>query len=115
MRRVAALIRLIDAKALVCCAYLELAAPDLNSAVQELKNAGAASIHIVPIFLGVGKHLREDLPSLAQRLRDAHPGLAVSVARPVGEDARLLELIAGMALESATSRPRAGPAPASLE
>lgn len=99
VQRVAQLLRSGQPGMRVACAYLELATPDLDTAVVELKAAGARAIHVLPLFLGVGKHLREDLPKLAARLRQAHPGLPISVGRPVGEDPRLLELIAGMALE----------------
>jgi sirohydrochlorin cobaltochelatase len=84
---------------LVCCAYLELDQPDLPGATAQLAAQGATEITVVPMFLGTGKHAREDLPALAQALRRAHPLLRLSVQQPVGEDPRVLDLLAKIALE----------------
>ncbi len=95
-RRVAAL----DPSARVVCAYLELVAPDLRTAAAELIAGGAGAIRVVPLFLGMGKHLREDLPRLLDELRGAHPGVAFSLARAVGEEPEVIDLLARVALKS---------------
>lgn len=77
-RRVAAL----DPSARVACAYLELVAPDLRTAAAELIAGGAGAIRVVPLFLGMGKHLREDLPGLLDALRALHPGSSSRSRRP---------------------------------
>jgi sirohydrochlorin cobaltochelatase len=51
------------------------------------------------MFLGAGRHAREDLPVLVAALRLAHPDVAFVLQKPVGEDDRVLELIARIALE----------------
>jgi sirohydrochlorin cobaltochelatase len=81
------------------CAYLELQQPDIASAAAELLLAGARRISLVPMFLGTGKHAREDLPRLVDRLREAHPEVTFVLQPPVGEDPRLLDLLAAIALE----------------
>lgn len=91
-------IGVLDANAKVCCAYLELSTPTLDVAVQELLNQGAETIRIVPLFLGVGKHAREDLPVLVQAIRNKHPGVHVSLQHPVGQNAKLVRLMAEIAL-----------------
>jgi len=83
----------------VRCAYLELTEPDLPAVAAELSAAGIEAITVVPMFLGAGKHAREDLPLLVERLRSEHPRIAFSLQPPVGEDARLLDLLARIALE----------------
>lgn len=94
-RQVAAL----DPTARVVCAYLELVAPDLRTATQALIAAGARRIRIVPLFLGMGKHVREDLPGLVDDLRTHHPGVAFSLRPAVGEDPEVIHLLARKALE----------------
>jgi sirohydrochlorin cobaltochelatase len=98
VERVAAIIGQLDPRALVRCAYLELTQPDLSGALSELQGAGARSVSVLPMFFGLGKHLREDLPALAARLRELHPELHITVAAPVFEDEAILELIARRAL-----------------
>ena len=81
----------------VRCAYLELCTPSLPDAVQELAAQGASRITVVPMFLGTGKHAREDLPVLMQDLRNAHPGVQFHVQQAIGEDPRMTALMAEIA------------------
>jgi sirohydrochlorin cobaltochelatase len=53
----------------------------------------------VPLFLGVGKHAREDLPVLIEQVKAARPELGVTCQRAVGEQERLLDLLADIALK----------------
>jgi sirohydrochlorin cobaltochelatase len=84
----------------VACAYLELCEPSLPAAVADQIAQGATLITIVPMFLGTGKHAREDLPILVQQLRAAHPGVAFTVQQAVGEDPRMTALMAEIACET---------------
>ena len=95
-RRVAGL----DPAVQVRCAYLELSQPDLRSAMAELVAAGAGGVRVVPLFLGMGKHLREDLPGLLDELRALHPQVPVQLARAVGEEPEVLDLLARLALKT---------------
>ena len=83
----------------VCCAYMELEQPDLAQAAAQLIAAGSQRITVVPMFLGTGKHGREDLPRLLEALRQTHPAVQFELQRPVGEDPRVLDLLAQIALE----------------
>jgi sirohydrochlorin cobaltochelatase len=83
----------------VRCAYLELSTPALPDAAAELVAAGATAVRIVPMFLGTGRHAREDLPALVAQLRADHPATVFELPGAVGEDTRVIELLASMALE----------------
>ena len=84
---------------LVRCAYLELTQPDLPSAAAELVGEGAGSLTVIPMFLGTGRHAREDLPALISQLIQAHPAVELRLQPPVGEDSRVLDLLAKIAAE----------------
>ena len=99
MEAVASRLRTQHPGVAVRCAYLELDAPDLATAAADVIAAGAESVTIVPMFLGTGRHAREDLPLLVTRLESAYPGVAFVLQKPVGEDGRVLDLIARIALE----------------
>jgi sirohydrochlorin cobaltochelatase len=99
METVAARLRAQHPDLPVRCAYLELDSPSLPEAAADLVAAGATQLTIVPMFLGTGRHAREDLPALADQLRATYSGLAVTLQKPVGEDGRVLDLIAKIALE----------------
>jgi sirohydrochlorin ferrochelatase len=56
------------------CAYLDACAPDLPAATQSLIAQGVKHLIVLPLFLGTGKHAREDIPRLLDELRRQHPG-----------------------------------------
>jgi sirohydrochlorin cobaltochelatase len=82
----------------VACAYLELSTPDLHTTCATLIGQGAKALTIVPMFLGVGKHAREDLPALMTQMRQHWPEVDFQLQTAVGENPRLIELLADIAL-----------------
>ncbi|MEY2951921.1 MAG: hypothetical protein RLZZ401_8 [Pseudomonadota bacterium] len=96
---VAARIRQRSNGSLVECAYLELCAPDLSAAAATLLAAGVESIRVLPLFFGLGKHAREDLPLLLANLRSAHPTITIQALASAGENPAVLDLLAELALE----------------
>ena len=84
----------------VACAFLEMQAPDFGQAVTELVGAGATSITVLPMFLGIGKHVREDLPALVAQVRERHPGLTLHLLPSVGEQPEVLQGLADRVLTS---------------
>ena len=84
------------------CAYLELCAPTLAEAALEMNAAGVQKIKIFPLFFGVGKHAREDLPELIQDLRDTYPDIVVELLPTAGEFPSLISLLADIALMEQT-------------
>lgn len=85
----------------VHCAFLELTAPDLPSVVEALVWQGHHSLRVVPMFLGMGRHAREDLPLLLQQLRAAHPEVSIEALPAVGEMPELTLCLARLALQAA--------------
>ena len=79
---------------LVACAFLELQSPDFAAAVAELAGQGAEHVTVLPMFLGVGQHARQDLPALVGAARAAHAKLAFDVLPSVGELAEVIEVLA---------------------
>jgi sirohydrochlorin cobaltochelatase len=84
---------------LVRSAYLELTEPALPDCVHEMIALGIRRIRILPLFLGMGRHAREDLPRLIDQLRQAHPDTQVEVLPALGEDPRLADLSCQIALD----------------
>jgi sirohydrochlorin cobaltochelatase len=84
----------------VRCAYLELTEPDLPECVRRMIDAGVSRIRILPMFLGMGRHAREDLPQLIAQVRQSHPQIGVEVLPALGEDPRLADLSCQIALDN---------------
>jgi sirohydrochlorin cobaltochelatase len=99
MEAVAAHLVLDEPDLNVRCAYLELSQPDLATTCLELVAAGVNRIAVIPMFLGVGRHAREDLPLLVQAMQAQYPQVAFDLKPAVGEDLRLIQLLARIAAE----------------
>lgn len=93
--------RQIDPGCLVRCAYLEMTEPDLANCVAELAELGVGAITVVPLFLGVGKHAREDIPRMADAVRTTYPAITFTLRPAIGEDVLVVDLIARMSLSHA--------------
>jgi sirohydrochlorin cobaltochelatase len=81
----------LEKEFLVKVAYLELMSPSLDEAIAQLVAAGVEAIRIVPVFFGMGGHVREDLPRLVAA---ANPPVKITIDPPIGEQPGMIEAIA---------------------
>jgi sirohydrochlorin cobaltochelatase len=81
---------------LVELAYLERMKPTLEQAVASLASMGAKRVRIVPLFLGEGGNVREDLPKLAAGARARHPGVEIVLEQTIGERQEVTDAIAAV-------------------
>ena len=84
----------------VACAYLEFTSPDLATAVHQVLAEGAGTVTIWPMFLGLGRHAREDLPRLLQVLRTQHPQVRFSLQPAISEHPEVLAAMAHAMLDT---------------
>jgi len=89
----------------VVAAHFELAAPSLADAAARCVREGAREVVVAPCFLAPGRHVREDLPRLVADLERAHPGVAFSLAAPIGAHAGVADAIAERAEAASRLRP----------
>ncbi len=85
-------------------AYLDLMPPTLAEACAALVAQGCAQVLVLPMFLGAGGHVRQDLPRLLGALRAAHPRVAFAAAPAIGEQAEVVQAMAGAALRLLDAR-----------
>ena len=80
-------------------AYLEFMSPTMAEAAQALAAAGCRVVHIVPLFLGSGGHVRKDVPALIESLQGQH-GERVEwrLHSTIGDHALVTEAMAEAAL-----------------
>jgi sirohydrochlorin cobaltochelatase len=97
---VAQQIKTISPSTEVVCAFLELTSPDLPTCVQNMSEQGLTHISVVPMFLGIGKHAREDLPQIMQELKSSYPKIQFDLRRAIGEEPELTLAMAKIALQS---------------
>ncbi len=82
-------------------AYLELMAPTLETAVDDLIGEGASSITVFPLFMAQGGHLKRDLPRIVADIRAAHPHVPISLETAIGDSPEILDAISGWILARA--------------
>jgi len=75
-------------------AHMEIAKPSIADAYAACVKRGATLIHVVPYFLGRGKHWSQDIPSLAAAAAADHPGTTFKVTDCIGFDEAMLHLLA---------------------
>ena len=83
------------------CGFIELAEPDLDTAISRLVAAGATSVVAVPLVLLGAGHMKNDGPAALARGRLRHPGVTFDYARALGIHPAPLEVAADR-IEAAT-------------
>ncbi|MDR0198778.1 MAG: sirohydrochlorin cobaltochelatase [Methanomassiliicoccaceae archaeon] len=83
-------------------AFNEFNEPRIEPVLDEMIEAGADEIIVLPLFISLGDHLKNDIPEKI-RLRDGEPEgtfdhngrmITVKYALPIGQDPRLTDVIA---------------------
>lgn len=91
---------------LVAHAHMEIATPDFEAGIDALVARGARMILVHLQFLGSGLHVRETLPRLAERACARHPGVAIELSTPLGDDPRLVEIVLDQMADAEAPRRR---------
>ena len=81
-------------EAMVELAFLELMAPTLEQAAGTLVARGCTQLAVVPAFLGMGGHVRRDVPAQLDTLRQAHPAIVWMLHEALGETPHVIAALA---------------------
>ncbi len=84
-------------------AFLECMTPSLPEAIDEMVAQGVLQITVIPVFLAVGSHVRQDLPLLLEQARQKYPELCIEASAAIGEQPEIQIAIAQFALKAATT------------
>ena len=98
-RIAAALEKRLPSVAVALC-YLEHG-PSIDEALAALVAKGAGTIRVVPLFLGAGGHVRNDLPALQRELEAAHPLVQWRLRPAIGETGSVIAAMADAAAKMA--------------
>jgi sirohydrochlorin cobaltochelatase len=78
----------------IVLAFLELMQPSLPDCVAALYADGVRQLRVVPVFFGVGGHIKADLPKLVEELKKRYTDLQIAVEPPIGEQPEVISAIA---------------------
>jgi sirohydrochlorin cobaltochelatase len=79
-------------------AFLDLMAPRLPEAGAVLAAAGCTRVDVLPLFLGAGGHVRQDLPALVDALAATYPQVRWRLLPAVGEAEPVIAAMAEVAV-----------------
>jgi sirohydrochlorin ferrochelatase len=79
--------------AIVEPAHMELAEPSIATAFARCVDRGATFIIVHPYFLLPGRHWDEDIPALAAKAAERHPGVSYLVTAPLGAHPLMAQMI----------------------
>ncbi len=92
----------------VRAAFLELAQPDLSTAIREAVDSGIRRLIVIPYFLTMGIHLRRDLPNLMKPEKQKYRDVEIEVAQPLEGHPLMASIILGRVRE-VTGETKAAP------
>ena len=73
--------------------FLEHMSPSFMIAAQSLYAAGYRRIVVAPLFLGVGGHVRSDVPKLIERVQLDCPAIDIQVKPPMAQSHEVLSAL----------------------
>ena len=103
-------LRALAPDASVRLSFLDFLAPDLKTAGSELVRSGCRRIDVMPLFLGSGGHVRNDVPRLLRELAQEHPQVEWHAHTAIGEVGSVIDAMAlacfSAAFDASTQAPR---------
>ena len=78
---------------LVSGSFIEFAEPNMEKGVHLLIEKGAEKIYIVPLFLTVGNHLRQNIPERLHALQEQYKEVELVLTEHLGVDPLLVQII----------------------
>jgi sirohydrochlorin ferrochelatase len=81
-------------------AHMELAQPDIPTVVKEISDSGSTEIVVVPYFLFMGNHIKNDIPEILNRLKPLYPGITIKFGNPIGFEPLMADILIKRAKEA---------------
>jgi len=100
MERVAESVRLRLPGTMVETCAMSMLGPHLPETLRKCVAAGARKVIVLPYFLYMGVHLREDIPKIMREEGQAYPGVELILGKNLGFDASLVDLVIRRLAES---------------
>jgi len=75
------------------CAFMEFSGRTVEKGISALVSGGVTEIKVVPYFLFMGIHMKEDIPEMVAGCAANHPGVSITMGEPLGVDERLADII----------------------
>lgn len=80
----------------VSAAFLELAEPEIGTAIDRQVAAGARQVLLLPYFLAAGRHVVEDIPAIVEARRARHAEVDIRLLPYLGEAPGMADFLAAL-------------------
>lgn len=100
---IAGMIRRASEFEIVEVAFREMHPPDIQSAIDRCVAQGAERILLMPYFLFVGAHVREDLPAEMTLAQERYPQVEFAMGNHLGAHRKLAEIVIERIAEGLTA------------
>ena len=74
-------------------AFMEFSDRTVEKGVSALAADGVTEIKVVPYFLFMGIHLKEDIPDMVTECAAGFPGIKITMGEPLGVDERIADIL----------------------
>lgn len=64
--------------------FMEICPPNITDKIDIMYKSGIRDIVVVPYFLFLGIHMKEDIPRILKIAKDKYADLKISLAKPIG-------------------------------
>ena len=75
------------------CAFMEFSDKTVAKGVSALVAKGVSEIKVVPYFLFMGIHMKEDIPNMLAECAKGFPDIKITIGEPLGVDERLADIV----------------------
>jgi len=79
------------------CAFLELAQPSIEHAIDAYVAAGETQVLCVPYFLARGAHVASDIPEAIDAAKAKHPDVVFTISEYLGEAEQMPNILMQLA------------------
>jgi sirohydrochlorin cobaltochelatase len=105
-------LRVLAPGAQVRLSFLDFLPPTLADAAAEMTQLGVTRVDVLPLFLGTGGHVRNDVPKQVAELALAYPDVTWTLRRAIGEVDSVIDAMAAGCLALASEAELAPAQPA---
>lgn len=74
-------------------AFLELAKPSIDDAIDQFAGKGASEVVVLPYFLSAGRHIHEDVPNIIAAKQQQYTHLKIHITPYIGESSDMITLL----------------------
>ena len=75
------------------CSFMGYSDRTVEKGIRALVDKNVTEIRVVPYFLFMGIHMKEDIPEMIAELTKDYPNISISMGQPLGLDTRLAEIV----------------------